>query len=38
MAGGGATVEGIVEAVLPGAWAPDVIRPLITAAALFANS
>ena len=30
------TVEGIVEAVLPGAWAPDVIRPLIVAAALFA--
>ncbi len=30
------TVEGIVEAVLPGAWAPDVIRPLITAASLFA--
>jgi uncharacterized membrane protein len=30
------TVEGLVEAVLPGAWAPDVIRPLITAAALFA--
>jgi len=30
------TVEGIVEAVLPGAWAPDVIRPLIIAAALFA--
>ena len=29
------TVEGIVEAVLPGSWAPDVIRPLI-AAALFA--
>jgi uncharacterized membrane protein len=30
------SVEGIVEAVLPGAWAPDVIRPLLTAAALFA--
>ncbi len=30
------TVEDIVEAVLPGAWAPDVIRPLIIAAALFA--
>jgi uncharacterized membrane protein len=30
------TVEGIVEAVLPGAWAPDVIQPLITAAVLFA--
>jgi uncharacterized membrane protein len=30
------TIEGIVEAVLPGAWAPDVIQPLITAAALFA--
>jgi uncharacterized membrane protein len=30
------TVEDIVEAVLPGAWAPDVIRPLIVAAALFA--
>jgi uncharacterized membrane protein len=30
------TVEDIVEAVLPGAWAPDVIRPLISAAALFA--
>ena len=30
------TVEGIVEAVLPGAWAPGVIRPLITGAALFA--
>jgi uncharacterized membrane protein len=30
------TVEGIVEAVLPGPWAPDVIVPLITAAALFA--
>jgi hypothetical protein len=23
------TVEGIVEAVLPGAWAPAIIRPLI---------
>lgn len=30
------TVEGIVEAVLPGPWAPDVIRPLIAAATLFA--
>jgi uncharacterized membrane protein len=30
------TVEGIVEAVLPGPWAPAVIRPLIAAAALFA--
>ncbi|MGA3001167.1 MAG: DUF2339 domain-containing protein [Acetobacteraceae bacterium] len=30
------TVEDIVEAVLPGAWAPDVIRPLIFAATLFA--
>jgi uncharacterized membrane protein len=30
------TVEGIVEAVLPGAWAPAVIRPLIFASALFA--
>jgi uncharacterized membrane protein len=30
------TAEGIVEAVLPGAWAPEIIRPLITAAALFA--
>ncbi len=30
------TVEGIVEAFLPGSWAPGVIRPLITAAALFA--
>lgn len=30
------TVEDIVEAVLPGAWAPDVIQPLIAAAALFA--
>ena len=30
------TVEDIVEAVLPGAWAPDVIRPLIVAAAVFA--
>ncbi len=30
------TVEGIVEAFLPGAWAPDLIRPLITAALLFA--
>ncbi len=29
-------VEDIVEAVLPGTWAPDVIRPLILAAALFA--
>ncbi|MSP01664.1 MAG: DUF2339 domain-containing protein [Acetobacteraceae bacterium] len=31
------TVEGIVEAFLPGAWAPDVIRPLIAAAAAFAT-
>jgi uncharacterized membrane protein len=30
------TVEGIVEAVLPGVWAPDVIQPLIIAAAGFA--
>lgn len=30
------TVENIVEAVLPGAWAPEIIRPLIFAAALFA--
>ncbi len=30
------TVEGIVEAFLPGAWAPEIIRPLITAAASFA--
>ncbi|WP_158925628.1 DUF2339 domain-containing protein [Acidisphaera sp. S103] len=30
------TVEGVVEAILPGAWAPEVIRPLITAAALLA--
>jgi len=30
------TVEGIVEAVLPGKWAPDAIQPLIIAAALFA--
>lgn len=31
------TVEGIVEAFLPGPWAPTVIRPLITAAALLAG-
>jgi uncharacterized membrane protein len=30
------TVEGIVEAILPGSWAPAVIRPLIEAAAVFA--
>jgi uncharacterized membrane protein len=30
------TVEGIVEAFLPGAWAPDIIRPLILSAAGFA--
>jgi uncharacterized membrane protein len=30
------TVEDIVEAILPGAWAPEVVRPLIFAAALFA--
>jgi uncharacterized membrane protein len=30
-------VEDIVEAVLPGAWAPEVIRPLIAASALFAG-
>ena len=30
------TVEDLVEAILPGPWAPDVIRPLISAAALFA--
>ena len=30
------TVKGLVEAILPGPWAPDVIRPLIIAAALFA--
>jgi uncharacterized membrane protein len=30
------TVEDIIEAVLPGAWAPEVIRPLIVSAALFA--
>jgi uncharacterized membrane protein len=29
------TVEGLVEAFLPGAWAPDEIRPLIIGAALF---
>jgi uncharacterized membrane protein len=31
------SVEGVVQAILPGAWAPQVIRPLITAAALFAT-
>ncbi len=30
------TVEGIVEAFLPGSWAPELIRPLISAAAAFA--
>ncbi|HEX4369511.1 MAG TPA: DUF2339 domain-containing protein [Rhodopila sp.] len=30
------TVEGIVEAILPGAWAPEVIRPLIAAAVVLA--
>ena len=30
------TVEGIVEAFLPGAWAPEIIRPLIFSATLFA--
>lgn len=29
-------IEGVVQAVLPGDWAPQVIRPLLTAAALFA--
>jgi uncharacterized membrane protein len=31
------SVEGVVMAVLPGAWAPEVIRPLLTAAALLAG-
>lgn len=31
------TIEGVVVAVLPGAWAPEVIRPLLTAAALLAG-
>ena len=30
------SIEGVVQAVLPGAWAPQVIRPLIEAAALLA--
>ncbi|HEV2674972.1 MAG TPA: DUF2339 domain-containing protein [Aliidongia sp.] len=30
------TIEGAVQAVLPGAWAPQVVQPLIIAAALFA--
>ena len=30
------SIEGAVQAVLPGAWAPEVIRPLIEAAALLA--
>jgi uncharacterized membrane protein len=30
-------VEGVIMAVLPGAWAPEVIRPLLTAAALLAG-
>ncbi|HLZ67519.1 MAG TPA: DUF2339 domain-containing protein [Aliidongia sp.] len=31
------SIEGVVQAVLPGAWAPQVIRPLIGAAVLFAG-
>jgi uncharacterized membrane protein len=31
------SIEGVVMAVLPGAWAPEVIRPLLTAAALLAG-
>jgi uncharacterized membrane protein len=30
------SADGVIEAILPGAWAPEVIRPLITAAALLA--
>jgi len=30
------TIGGVVQAILPGAWAPEAIRPLIAAAALFA--
>jgi uncharacterized membrane protein len=29
-------IEGVIIAVLPGAWAPEVIRPLLTAAAVLA--
>ena len=31
------SIDGVVQAVLPGAWAPQVIRPLIAAAALLAG-
>ncbi|MCW3476032.1 DUF2339 domain-containing protein [Limobrevibacterium gyesilva] len=31
------TVEGVVQAVLPGPWAPEAIRPLLTAAAVVAG-
>ena len=31
------SIEGVVQAILPGAWAPEVIRPLIFAAALLAG-
>jgi uncharacterized membrane protein len=30
------SADGVIEAILPGAWAPEVIRPLIAAAALLA--
>ena len=31
------SIEGVVQAILPGAWAPEAIRPLIGAAALLAG-